>query len=107
MLLTIIVNSYVLSLKLLEYRADKLNMKFLGYQNVDKSFVHLLFDRKLLDLSDKFYRLEDREAPRSGAAWSRDTTCRYGPPSPFLYSQSTRRGAGERSKSALCLLFNP
>ena len=82
-------------------------MKFLGYQNVDKSFVHLLFDRKLLDLSNKFYRLEDREAPRSGAAWSRDTTCRYGPPSPFLYSQSTRRGAGERSKSALCLLFNP
>ena len=82
-------------------------MKFLGYQNVDKSFVHLLFDRNLLDLSDKFYRLEDREAPRSGAAWSRDTTCRYGPPSPFLYSQSTRRGAGERSKSALCLLFNP
>ena len=82
-------------------------MKFLGYQNVDKSFVHLLFDRKLLDLSDKFYRLEDREAPRSGAAWSRDTTCRYRPPSPFLYSQSTRRGAGERSKSALCLLFNP
>ena len=83
MLLTIIVNSYVLSVKLLEYRADKLNMKFLGYQNVDKSFVHLLFDHKLLDLSDKFYRLEDREALRSGAAWLRDTTCRYGPPFPF------------------------
>ena len=92
MLLTIIVNSYVLSLKLLECRADKLNMKFLGYQNVDKSFVHLLFDRNLLDLSDTFYRLEDREAPRSGAALSRDTTCRYGTPSPVLYSQSTRRG---------------
>ena len=105
MLLTIIVNSYVLSLKLLEYRADKLNMKFLGYQNVDKSFVHLLFDRNLLDLSDKFYRLEDREAPRSGAAWSRDTTCRYGPPSPSTHK--AREGAGERSKSALCLLFNP
>ena len=43
-------------------------MKFLGYQNVDKSFVHLLFDRNLLDLCDKCYRLEERRAPRSGAA---------------------------------------
>ena len=107
MLLTIIVNSYVLSLKLLEYRADKLNMKFLGYQNVDKSFVHLLFDCKLLDLSDKFYRLEDREAPRSGAAWSRDTTCRYDH-RPLSSTHKAREGAGERSKIChIRLLFNP
>ena len=41
---------------------------FQEMQNVDKSFVHLLFDRNLLDLSDKCYRLEECRAPRSGAA---------------------------------------
>ena len=107
MLLTIIVNSYVLSLKLLEYRADKLNMKFLGYQNVDKSFVHLLFDRNLLDLSDEFYRLRiarRRDQVQPGHVIQHAVMDHR----PLSSTHKAREGAGERSKIChICLLFNP